>query len=123
MVTVGTTQPATFAKTVYSGFGSKLSHPGPQLPVDGEVSKGRTIYPITRRAVSIDIERLTVQVVGGGANLQDRVSYPSAQIRYTSASVWQAAEICEPAPLTGRTFSKASTSTKLHSQTINMAIF
>ena|GEM_PF-5949226 len=65
MVTVGTTQPATFAKTVYSGFGSKLSHPGPQLPVDGEVSKGRTIYPITRRAVSIDIERLTVQVVGG----------------------------------------------------------
>ncbi|CCG95332.1 hypothetical protein MARHY1855 [Marinobacter nauticus ATCC 49840] len=67
VVTVGTTQPATFARTVYSGFGSKLSHPGPQLPVDGEVSKGRTIYPITRRAVSIDIERLTVQVVGTGS--------------------------------------------------------
>lgn len=101
MVTVGTTQPATFAKTVYSDFGSELSHPGPQLPVDGEFRKDeRSIR--SRAGRSASTSRGSPCRWGGGANVQDRVSYPSAQLRYTSASVWEAAEICEPAPGTSQ---------------------
>jgi hypothetical protein len=61
----------------------------------GKFRKDERIFPITRQAVSANIDRLIKQV-GGRAAVQDRMPYLSAQLCGAPASARAAIEVCKP---------------------------